>query len=223
MPTQSPEFFPIAVISDYLHHKEQINWTGQLNTRTAYQRRQGLNWSSYTEALGHQNCGLVIFHNIYINAFPREKSRKIKECGHRVSSHLGVHITACLFVPYLYGPWGKRRELCATLMQLCSKRDCSELRASGLLHTQLAHGVRSAFTIGIELLLSVLFCYCSTAWTLGTSPSRRKRTAEGKTKYGGTEKYLQNPGDPSGNSPNTGIERSFQAETNYSEGFHTPA
>lgn len=67
------------------------------------------------------------------------------------------------------------------------------------------------------------FCYCSTAWTLGTSPSRRKRTAEGKTKYGGTEKYLQNPGDPSGNSPNTGIERSFQAETNYSEGSHTSA
>lgn len=55
------------------------------------------------------------------------------------------------------------RELCATLIQLCSKRDCSELRAPGLLHTQLAHGVRSAFTIGTELLLSVLFCYCSTA------------------------------------------------------------
>lgn len=50
----------------------------------------------------------MIFHNIYINAFPREKSWKIKECGHRVSSHLGVHKTACLFVPYLYGPWGKR-------------------------------------------------------------------------------------------------------------------
>lgn len=119
MPTQSPEFFPIAVISGYLHHKEQINWTGQLNTRTAYQRRQGLNWSSYTEALGHQNCGLVIFHNIYINAFPREKSQKIKECGHRVSSHLGVHVTACLFVPYLYGPWGKRTASHSPQRTLC--------------------------------------------------------------------------------------------------------
>lgn len=59
------------------------------------------------------------------------------------------------------------RELCATLMQLCSKRDCSELRASGLLHTQLAHGVRSAFTSGKELLLSVLFLllfHCLNTW-----------------------------------------------------------